>query len=110
MAYHSQAYPKYFKVKHYEYGKTESRFFHSAGCLLYTAVLEMLLFNPFSTNAPLLYPLKTSENRKFFDVLRGYRSGTLVENELMMVSQTMNMLMIKMIMIRMMIIVIIIEY
>ena len=34
-------------------------------------------FNPFSTKVPLLYP-KTSENRRFSDVL-GYRSGTLVE-------------------------------
>ena len=36
--------------------------------------------NLFSANAPLLYPLKTSENRRFSDVFRGYRSGTLVEN------------------------------
>ena len=34
------------------------------------------LLNSFSTNVPLLYPLKTSENR------RGYRSGTLIENGL----------------------------
>ena len=27
-------------------------------------------------------PLKTSENRRFSDAFRGYRSGTLVENEL----------------------------
>ena len=38
--------------------------------------------NPFSTNVPLLYPLKTSENRRLFDVFRGYRNGTLVENGL----------------------------
>ena len=38
--------------------------------------------NLFSTNVQLLYSLKTSENRRFFDVFRGYRSGTLVENEL----------------------------
>ena len=37
-------------------------------------------FNSFSTNVPLLYPLKTSENLRFFDVFRWYRSGTLVEN------------------------------
>ena len=37
-------------------------------------------FNPFSTNAPLLYPLKTSENRRFSDVFGGYRKETLVEN------------------------------
>ena len=39
-----------------------------------------IMVNPFSTNVPLLYPLKTSENFRFSDVFRGYRSGTLVEN------------------------------
>ena len=38
----------------------------------------------FSTNVPLLYPLKTSENRRFCDVFRGYRSATLAENGLIM--------------------------
>ena len=38
--------------------------------------------NPFSTNVPLLYPLKTSENLRFSDVFRGYRIETLVENGL----------------------------
>ena len=37
-------------------------------------------FNPFSTNVPLLYPLKTSENIGFLDVFREYRRGKLVEN------------------------------
>ena len=36
--------------------------------------------NPFPANVPLLYPLKTSENRRFSDVSRGYRSATLVKN------------------------------
>ena len=40
-----------------------------------------IMVNPFSTNVPLLYPLKT-ENFRFSDVFRGYRSGTLVENGL----------------------------
>ena len=31
--------------------------------------------NPFSTNVPLLYSLKPSENLEFSDVFRGYRSG-----------------------------------
>ena len=43
--------------------------------------------NPFSTNASLLYPLKTSENLHFADVFRGYRIGTLVENGLKTVSE-----------------------
>ena len=38
-------------------------------------------FNPFSTNIPFLYPLKTSEILQFY-VFREYRSGTLVENGL----------------------------
>ena len=45
--------------------------------------LFVKIVNPFSTNAPLLYSLKTSENFQFSDVFRGYRSGTLVENGLM---------------------------
>ena len=44
--------------------------------------LKIVLFNLFSTNAPLLCPLKTSENWRFPDDFSGYRSGTLVENEL----------------------------
>ena len=43
---------------------------------VYSSVLKHV--NPFSTNGPLLYPLKTSENYLF----RKYRSGTLVENGL----------------------------
>ena len=39
-------------------------------------------FNAFSTNVPLLKPLKTSENWKLPDVFREYRSGTFVENGL----------------------------
>ena len=35
--------------------------------------------NPFSTNVPLLYPLKTYKNLQF-SVFRGYGSGTLVEH------------------------------
>ena len=36
---------------------------------------------PFSTNVPLLYPLKT-ENQRFSDVFRVYRYAALVENGL----------------------------
>ena len=39
-----------------------------------------LYVNLVSTNVPLLYPLKTSENLQFSDVVRGYRSETLVKN------------------------------
>ena len=39
--------------------------------------------NQFSTNVPLLYSMKTSENLRLFDVFRGHRSGrTLVEKGL----------------------------
>ena len=41
--------------------------------------------HPYSTNVPLLYPLKTSEKQRFSDVFRGYRSRTLVENGLMLI-------------------------
>ena len=43
--------------------------------------------NPFSTNVPLLHPLKTSENLWFSDVFSGYKIGTLVENGLNTVSE-----------------------
>ena len=46
------------------------------------ALLSNHIFNPFSTSVPLPYPLKTSENQRFSDVFRGYRSETLVENGL----------------------------
>ena len=42
-----------------------------------------ILINPFSTNVPLLYPLKT-ENLQFSDVFKGYRSEKLVEIGLIM--------------------------
>ena len=41
--------------------------------------------SPIFNNVPLLYPLKTSENRRFSDVFRGYRSRTLVESGLMLI-------------------------
>ena len=43
----------------------------------------LLIINPFSINIPHLYPLKKLENRRFFDVFRGYGCGVLIENELM---------------------------
>ena len=46
----------------------------------------LLILNIISTNAPLLYPLETSENLRFPDVFGGYRSGTLVENGLNIIS------------------------
>ena len=44
--------------------------------------MTIIIIKPFSTNVPLLYPLKTSENLWFSDVFRGYRSGTFVKNGL----------------------------
>ena len=46
------------------------------------AISARKVFNPFSTNIPLLYPLKTSENLRFSDVFWRYRSGTWAENGL----------------------------
>ena len=32
--------------------------------------------NPFQPDVPFLYPLKTSENKRFSDIFRGYRNRT----------------------------------
>ena len=45
--------------------------------------VKLFTFNPCSTNVPIVFPLKTSENRRFSDVFKGDRSGILVENRLM---------------------------
>ena len=65
---------------------------------LYIITFSMPLFNPFSTNVPPLYPLKKSEDRRFSDVFRGYRSEKLDENgcskSLKVVSRLMKLLII----------------
>ena len=43
---------------------------------------EIHNLNLFSTNVPLLYPLKTSENWRFSGVFKGYWSRILVKNRL----------------------------
>ena len=48
--------------------------------MLWGRKFNAFYLNSFSTNILLLYPLKTSENLRFSDVFRDYRSGTLVEN------------------------------
>ena len=40
-------------------------------------VTSLLLFNPLVPNAPFLYPLKTSENRKFFWCFQGVDEGCI---------------------------------
>ena len=40
------------------------------------------LINPFPTNVPILYPLKTPENQRLSRVFRGYKIGTLAKNGL----------------------------
>ena len=45
-------------------------------------ITRMLPLNPFQANAPILYPLKTSENLWFSGVFRGYKMGTLARNGL----------------------------
>ena len=42
--------------------------------LLIEPVCHITLSDPFSTNVPLLYPLKTSDNLWFSGAFRGYRS------------------------------------
>ena len=41
-----------------------------------------IIFNPFSTNTALQYPLETSENLRYSGVFRGYRNRALVVNGL----------------------------
>ena len=48
------------------------------------ALFDIELFNAFSTNVPLLYPLKTLENLRFSNVFSGNRNGALVENGFML--------------------------
>ena len=49
---------------------------------MFLFVMSHTCTNPFSSSAPLLYPLKTSENLWFSYVFRRYKSGNLVENAL----------------------------
>ena len=42
-----------------------------------TTTVEKMDFNPFSTNVPLLYPLKTSENCKVFRCFHGVEKGCI---------------------------------
>ena len=45
--------------------------------LLASFVLISSMLNPFQSNVTFLYPLKTTENRRFSKVFRGYRNVTL---------------------------------
>ena len=40
-------------------------------------IRHIIFINPFQANVPFLYPQKTSEKRRFSDIFRGYRKGTL---------------------------------
>ena len=42
-------------------------------------ITDVKLIKPYSPNVTFLHPLKTSENRRFSDVFRGYRNVTLGE-------------------------------
>ena len=72
----------YFCVKKVQFKSRSNYIWYWSGVLDFKKSLKIVLFNLFSTNAPLLCPLKTSENWRFPDDFSGYRSGTLVENEL----------------------------
>ena len=45
----------------------------------FATMFHNFLVKTFSTNVPLLFLLKTSENLRFSAVFRGYKSGTLIE-------------------------------
>ena len=49
-------------------------------CSSYSNLPLITIIYLFSTNVSLLQPLKTSENLRFPNVFRDYRSGTLVDN------------------------------
>ena len=44
------------------------------------SIPTFLLLNPFVSNAPIFYPLKTSENRKVFLCFQGVEKGS-IENK-----------------------------
>ena len=62
--------------------------FHTYTCSLgklgayIPCMIERLMFNPFQTNVPFIYPLKTSENLCFYYAFSGYRNGILGWNGL----------------------------
>ena len=58
--------------------------------VFFTTLKSVLIYYyyPFSTKAPFIYPLKTSENLQFSDVFRRHRSRTLTENGLMVTSNS----------------------
>ena len=63
-------------------------------CLFVCFVLLLFFssFNPFSTNVPLLYLVKTSENLHFFYFYRADRCGTLAEKGLILVLRSFSCL------------------
>ena len=71
----------------FRYSKIFEYTFKSQTYYQTTILLSKLFINPFSTNVPLLCPLKTSENRGFSDVFREYRSGALIENRFLLSKQ-----------------------
>ena len=44
---------------------------------LFVPLIATIIFNPFAPNAPFLYPLKTSENRKVFWCFQGVEKGCI---------------------------------
>ena len=51
--------------------------------------------NPFLTNVPISYPLKTPENVRFFRVFRVYKMGTLARNGLTKLFSAFSLKMVK---------------
>ena len=50
--------------------------------------------NPFLSNVPISYPLKTQENKRFSDVFRGYKMGKLARNGLSNISFCLSLLLL----------------
>ena len=51
-------------------------------CIATKREINLTALNPFLANVPILYPLKTPENQRFFGVFRRYKMGTPAGNKL----------------------------
>ena len=80
--YQSNIYDRAFGEKNLQLLFQNENFYVTTILQLSKRCWPLVAINPFSTNVPLLYPLKSSENLRFSDIFRAYKSGTLVENGL----------------------------
>ena len=60
-------------------------------CFFCLTLVRIFLFDLFYGSGLFLYPLKTSENQRFFDIFRGYRKRAESWNGLIVTSQWSNL-------------------